>query len=235
MNAQEDPEIDTEHRVFDAFRLTGYGPDALVDPGRVTREDIEDGGWKLAKWQTHGVTLFGIGAGAVVDAEWSPAGVGVEYNGAATQPIGFVGVDDTAPLNSHIRPMTQLRGMANETVVFLVPPDAEPDVPTPTSEEAVKALGLWGSEGWLTREAADALAEAFDTSFEDKLYREDPDADGVEIARASHVVQRLGSAAGVEPTIEESNAIGHKKRRREVFHGNLQALADRHGVTLNDE
>lgn len=225
-------EIDTDHPVFAAFRLAGYSADDLTDPGHVTPEAIESGGWRVVKWGSHGVTFHDVDGDDLTDPEWSPAGVAVEYGRGVEQPIAFAG-DDHEPLNADIRSMTQLRGMSDQSVVFFAGPDADREAPEYDPEEAIKALGFWGSEGYVPRESVEALGEAFDAEWGDSAYKEDPDADGVELMRAPHVAKHLAAVALGTAEHEDSTTIGHKKRRRTEFHDNLDALADAYGVDLN--
>lgn len=217
-----DETIDTEHVVFDHFRAFGYGPDDLTDPGNMTPSDVDGDEWFVLVWSTNGPYLYDVSN--AVEAEWAPAGVAVEqhgYHGGAEQPIAFA--DEVGLLNAEIRPMSQLQGMSSQTVTFFVPQDTKRTPPEYDEAGAVEALGYWGSEGYIPREAAEAIGAPFGVEF-GTIFREDPDAEGVEIARAPIVASSVAAKALGSAKSADSGISGHKKTHRQRFYRNLNAL-----------
>jgi len=223
-----DTTTDDEHPVYDHFRAAGYPPDVLTDPGNVTSEDIKEGGWRVVVWNTHGVFFYDVDGDDIVEEDRSPAGVSVEYSNGTQQPIDFA--EESGLLNDELRPMSQMRGMANHTVTYFAAPDVERTFPDYTEREAVEALGYWGSEGHIPQETVEAIADAFGLGTETVYYTDDEDAEGVELARADHVAKHIASGVLGESKSEDSDISGHKKRRRQSFCRNLDVLKDEYGI-----
>lgn len=232
MSANNSADIDWEHPIFEAFRAVGFPPKALTDPAFVEPEDIEesDGTWLLVQWKPHGIEMFDVDT--VEETDRGGITHEVPFGNNASQPIGFA--DEYDPLNSEIRPMSQLRGMSNENVTFFVSPDHRPpEYPGFSETEAAEALEFWGSEGWFPRGAAEALVAAVGGDPDSVYTSDDPDVEGLEIARASGVAEKMASAAGVYQSAD-SGITGHKKTRRQEFYRNKEALEERVGIDRDE-
>lgn len=229
MNTQ--PKLDLDHPVFERFAAAGYPPETLTDPGYVTPAEIEDGGWRAVVWNSQGVLSYDIDPSSVRHEGWSPSGVTVQFNhsGGTHQPIAFA--DESGPLNADLPSMEKLEAGASTTVTMFAGPDAERSFPSLTERGAIQTLGMWGSEGHMPRGTAEAIIEPFGIDPDGDPFREDPDADGVEIIRPPVVATWVARAALGEAKSADSGITGHKKTRRQRFYRNLDALKSEYGIS----
>lgn len=221
---------DFGHPVFERFAAAGFPPEALTDPGDVTPEEIEDGGWRAVVWNSQGVLVYDIDPASVRHEGWSPSGVTVQFGhaGGTHQPIDFS--DESGPLNADLPSMEKLEAGASTTVTMFAGPDAERSFPSLTERGAIQTLGMWGSEGHLPRGTAEAIMEPFNINPDGAPYREDPDAEGVEIIRTPTVAAWVARAALGKAESADSGITGHKKTRRQRFYRNLDALEVEYGI-----
>lgn len=225
--------IDTSHPVFDAFRAVGYPPESLDDPGDVTESDLSGGDRRLIRYGSSGVEMFDVNADDVIDTGRDPPhDTSVEFVGSSRLPVGYAATGDADPANAEIRPMSQIRGMANAEVFAVGDRDPEP-VEFDGEREAVETLDHWSSRGFVPVYTANAMLAAFgasDTMLDHS--RDDPHCEGVDLVRAPSVAKRLAGLLG-EAKSADSDIVGHKKTRRQTFSRNMDVLTEH--VGLDDE
>lgn len=226
MDANTADDIDAGHPIFEAFRVAGYPAVRLKDPGHVTPDDITSGEWRIVRWNGHGIEMFDVDT--VEETDRGGIDFEVPFANGTRQPIAFA--QEMGPLNDEIPPVEKLN-YRNRAVTFFAPRDAIESPVELTEYEAVEALSFWGSEGWVPKTAAEAMADAFGADDTLSFYKDDPDARGIEIARADNVAKALaGMADGVDQQSADRDVNGHKKRRRQTFYRNLDALKEHVGI-----
>lgn len=221
----ENPQIDRDHPVMRAFREAGYDPDDLVDPATADPDEVRAGGWQAVVYKSHGVERYDV-RGVDDENDWSPSGVAAALGREELQMSQPIGLD--RPLYGDGFPDYEaIQAAADPHITLLARPGAGDDVPTFSEREAVDALVRYGSEGFVPRGLAEALADAFGAdTVDDGVMRDDPDVDGGEMMRASLLARHLGAAIG-DARKADSGLGGHKITRRQTFYRNLDALKER--------
>lgn len=229
--------IDIDHWSLDAFEAAGYPRATLFDPAQVTRDLFGENDWRVLELKAHGIEMFDVDGDDLSEEGWAPGdGTVVEYGSINTQrPVGFK--DDTGFLNTPERmpSRTAFKADADPTIAFLWPRTSIREFPDFSGEEAVEALGFWGSEGWVPRGTAEAMADAFGVELGESIFVDDVDVEGEQIVRSPTIAKRLAGTLPGGALGPDSDISGHKKRRRQEFHRNLDALKEHYGLMEGED
>lgn len=227
----EQSEASDAHPVHRAFAAAGYPESARTDPAHVTADDIREGGWRVVAYTSHGILSFGVGDEVFEVDRPSYIVYGVESNlrGGATHPIGFA--DESGPLNDSLPSRKEVRANPGTHVVYFVGPDAERQFPSFEKREAIEVMGLWGSEGYFPFETARNICAAFGVELDESVAFEDDDTEGERLVRAHLIPGKVANAVFGSSKEADGDITGHKKRRRQRFYRNLDALCEHFGVS----